>query len=52
MVGRQELQEIDEHLPDKDIAREFYAKYEPKEVLGRLEPFLSGEFRVVIIDPF
>jgi hypothetical protein len=23
-------------LPDKDAAKEFYAKYEPKEVLGRL----------------
>lgn len=22
-------------LPDKDAAKEFYAKYEPKEVLGR-----------------
>lgn len=22
-------------LPDKDAAREFYAKYEPKEILGR-----------------
>lgn len=25
----------DDGLPDKDVAREFYAKYEPKEVLGR-----------------
>lgn len=24
-------------LPDKDAAKEFYAKYEPKEVLGRWE---------------
>ena len=22
-------------LPDQDVARDFYAKYEPKEVLGR-----------------
>lgn len=22
-------------LPDKDVAKEFYAKYEPKEILGR-----------------
>lgn len=22
-------------LPDKDAAKEFYAKYEPKEILGR-----------------
>lgn len=25
----------DDKLPDKDAAREFYAKYEPKEILGR-----------------
>ncbi|XP_071448538.1 phosphorylase b kinase gamma catalytic chain, skeletal muscle/heart isoform isoform X2 [Hetaerina americana] len=25
----------DDHLPDKDAAKEFYAKYEPKEILGR-----------------
>lgn len=25
----------DDFLPDKDAAKEFYAKYEPKEVLGR-----------------
>lgn len=25
----------DDVLPDKDAAKEFYAKYEPKEVLGR-----------------
>uniref|UniRef100_A0A131YI44 phosphorylase kinase n=1 Tax=Rhipicephalus appendiculatus TaxID=34631 RepID=A0A131YI44_RHIAP len=29
----QERQEDD--LPDKDVAKEFYAKYEPKEILGR-----------------
>ena len=27
--------ETDDVLPDKDAAREFYAKYEPKEILGR-----------------
>jgi phosphorylase kinase gamma subunit len=27
--------ESDDTLPDKDAAKEFYAKYEPKEVLGR-----------------
>lgn len=25
----------DEDLPDKDAAKGFYAKYEPKEILGR-----------------
>ncbi|GIY15548.1 hypothetical protein CEXT_324021 [Caerostris extrusa] len=25
----------DDELPDKNVARDFYAKYEPKEVLGR-----------------
>lgn len=29
-AGREE-----DDLPDKDVARDFYAKYEPKEVLGR-----------------
>jgi len=27
--------ETDDVLPDKDSARDFYAKYEPKEILGR-----------------
>lgn len=27
--------EEDDLLPDKDAAKGFYAKYEPKEVLGR-----------------
>lgn len=27
--------ENDDILPDQDAAKEFYAKYEPKEVLGR-----------------
>lgn len=26
--------EIDD-LPDKDVAKDFYAKYDPKEVLGK-----------------
>lgn len=34
MVGKPELQELDD-LPDRDVARDFYAKYEPKEVLGK-----------------
>lgn len=25
----------DDKLPDQDAAKEFYAKYEPKEILGR-----------------
>lgn len=25
----------DDKLPDKDVAKGFYAKYEPKEILGR-----------------
>jgi hypothetical protein len=27
--------EADDVLPDKDAAKGFYAKYEPKEILGR-----------------
>lgn len=27
--------EVDDLLPDKDAAKEFYARYEPKEILGR-----------------
>lgn len=27
--------ENEDVLPDKDAAKEFYAKYEPKEILGR-----------------
>lgn len=27
--------EVDDVLPDKDAAKGFYAKYEPKEILGR-----------------
>ncbi len=34
MVGKLEFHENDD-LPDKDVARDFYAKYEPKEVLGK-----------------
>ena len=28
-------QDFDDVLPDKDAAKGFYAKYEPKEILGR-----------------
>lgn len=31
----------DDELPDKNVARDFYAKYEPKEVLGRYYCFLN-----------
>lgn len=27
---------LEDRLPDEDAAKEFYAKYEPKEILGRL----------------
>uniref|UniRef100_A0A6M2DL72 phosphorylase kinase n=1 Tax=Xenopsylla cheopis TaxID=163159 RepID=A0A6M2DL72_XENCH len=46
-------------LPDKDAAREFYAKYEPKEILGRgisstvrrcIEKDTGKEFAAKIID--
>lgn len=29
-------EEEDDLLPDKDAAKGFYGKYEPKEILGRL----------------
>lgn len=29
------VDEGDDTLPDKDAAKGFYAKYEPKEILGR-----------------
>lgn len=35
MVSQTDLQEIDDHLPDQNVARDFYAKYDPKEVLGK-----------------
>ena len=42
MVGLQQPQQTtpaaddaDDLLPDKDVARDFYARYEPREVLGR-----------------
>ena len=38
--------EGDDLLPDKDAAKGFYAKYEPKEILGRLVTI----FRLCILD--
>lgn len=32
-------EEDDDNLPDKDAAKEFYAKYEPKEIIGRFVLF-------------
>ncbi|KAG8275932.1 hypothetical protein J6590_075133 [Homalodisca vitripennis] len=34
--------ENEDVLPDKDAAKEFYAKYEPKEILGRRGPLRWG----------
>ncbi|CAH0549642.1 unnamed protein product [Brassicogethes aeneus] len=52
-------EEEDDKLPDKDAAKEFYAKYEPKEILGRgisstvrrcIEKETGKEFAAKIID--
>lgn len=51
--------EEDDLLPDKDAAKGFYAKYEPKEILGRgisstvrrcIEKETGKEFAAKIID--
>lgn len=37
--GDEDVDEVivpEDRLPDEDAAKEFYAKYEPKEILGRL----------------
>lgn len=33
-------EEEEDALPDKDAAKGFYARYEPKEILGRLVMYL------------
>ncbi|XP_025836878.1 phosphorylase b kinase gamma catalytic chain, skeletal muscle/heart isoform-like isoform X2 [Agrilus planipennis] len=52
-------EEEDDKLPDKDVAKEFYAKYEPKEILGKgisctvrrcIEKETGKEFAAKIID--
>ncbi|KAE8746938.1 hypothetical protein FOCC_FOCC006358 [Frankliniella occidentalis] len=52
-------EEVDDLLPDKDAAKEFYARYEPKEILGRgisstvrrcIEKETGIEFAAKIID--
>lgn len=40
-------EEDDDKLPDKDIAKGFYAKYEPKEILGRLGFFFVKKEPIV-----
>lgn len=37
-------EEEDDKLPDKDAAKEFYAKYEPKEILGRSVCYYQTNF--------
>lgn len=36
----------DDLLPDKDAAKGFYAKYEPKEILGRYVFAQCGQFTI------
>jgi hypothetical protein len=47
-IGHRE--EMDD-LPDQDVARDFYAKYEPKEVLGRYQHFIIG-YNLLLIQIF
>jgi len=34
--------DVTDGLPDRSFAKEFYAKYEPKDVLGRFVHLLCG----------
>lgn len=36
-------EEEDDLLPDKDAAKGFYAKYEPKEILGRYVKYCNNQ---------
>lgn len=38
-MAKDEDPDDDLDLPDKDAAKGFYAKYEPKEILGRYEEY-------------
>lgn len=40
--------EEDDDLPDKDAAKEFYAKYEPKEIIGRCVFFCNDHLIIIL----
>lgn len=41
--------EGDDMLPDKDAAKGFYAKYEPKEILGRCVALPERAFLLLLL---